>query len=403
MKKVAVVFVGFWTFIAVILGAHFSYKNRHALGSIYAYQFELPVYSEDRENSARLTGGRYPSISEVRVAAEYSLQGLDFTPYLRTATVEPAGDAAKIIETGFGLRGNPTWRVGISFDWGNDPKSDRNWRFRMNSPDHLEAFAADFYRNKNLDSLDVFEAGLFDWIDFNLVSNQENEFKWYDMSTGIRATRLAFLYYFGIQEGQLSDQELIRLLMAMDMHVQALTNPRLLNVGNHGLFQMLGLAAICKVAPILVSCGDAARYANAKFAEIARAQFTPEGMHAEHSSQYHPWSIKTINHMLDYNYIEKTDLAFLDQARSNAIHYFYPDGSMTLLGDTGEQHVCTVRKMHPSLEYLCSGGENGTASDQEAVALMDSGYVVIRDTWNQRPLKNQSYFFLQCCIPFASA
>src|SRR5690606_41756217 len=99
--------------------------------------------------------------------------------------------------------------------------------------------------------------------------------------------------YCMLDVGELSLQ-----LAAKDMHVEALKNPSYLNPGNHGLFQMNGLAAICHVARVLRSCDEAGPYARRAFQHHAEAQFTPEGMHAEHSSQYHPWAIRMIEEML---------------------------------------------------------------------------------------------------------
>lgn len=378
-------------FIALALAAYTANRYQDFLTLKYATIFELPTYSENRASVKKLTGNQHDHMADLRAMISAHVRNLEFTPYIRSKA--SASTVASLQADGYELRGNPVWRVDEPFDWSKDPRNDRNWRFKMNALDHLDALIADYHKNGSLGSLHLFKAGVLDWIVANLVNNQENDFKWYDMSAGIRATRLASLLYFGIMEDLLSDEELRHLLAAMDMHIEALTNEWLLNRGNHGLFQMLGVAAICEVAPVLESCHAAKQFANETFAEIARAQFTTEGMHTEHSSQYHPWAIKTIEQLLGYGYIDEFDTTFLEIAKGNTVDYFYPNGDMTLLGDTGAQHVCSVRDLHPSLEYLCTGGASGEAPTSTSKAHMESGYMVIRDSWEQRPLKNQSYLF----------
>lgn len=359
---------------------------------------DWPRYSRDTANVARLTDGKFSSPDEVRAFYTDPEANITFEPYLARVPDNPESEAVRILESGFTRRGNPLWTTGEPFDWSYDPQSDRNWRFLMNALDPLESFIAAYESSGDPAYLAVVKNGVFDWIEYNLVENRENDFKWYDMATGIRATRLAFLFHTGVTREELADDELSVLLGAMDMHVEVLSDPRLLSRGNHGLFQMLGLAAICRAAPILESCESGAPYASKTFAEIARAQFTREGVHVEHSSQYHPWAITVIESMVDYGYFNDFDTRFLADAKSQVINYFYPDGSMTLLGDTGRQGICSVRDMHPFAEYVCTGGSDGEQPPLQSRNLMESGYVVVWSDWNERPLREQSYFFFNAAF-----
>src|SRR5690606_10226567 len=135
------------------------------------------------------------------------------------------------------------------------------WRFRMNALDPLDPFIADYVQTGNIESFYTVRDAIFDWIDFNLVKDGDNSFKWYDMSAAIRGARMAFLYRYGQQKNLLTEEQLLQLLAVLEMHVEVLGNPRLLARNNHALFQTFGLAAICAAAEVLASCERGAKYA----------------------------------------------------------------------------------------------------------------------------------------------
>lgn len=380
-----------------IVGHQVFVRYEYQLGMQFALHFEMPGFSASRTELPILTGGRYQQASLFLASQREVLAHLHFVTYVRsrmafTPIIE------KIERQGWSERKNPAWHPGRPFDWSADPNTDRNWRFRINALEHLDAYFHGLARTGDPRYYAIIEQAVFDWIDYNLVRDGRNDFKWYDMSAGIRAARLASLYYHGISRGELDEGELRLLLAAMDMHVEALKNPRYLNPGNHGLFQMNGLAAICHVARVLRSCDEAGPYARRAFQHLAEAQFTPEGMHAEHSSQYHPWAIRMIEEMLSFGYLGGIDTSFLDAAKANTIHWFYPDGEMHLLGDSGELHACRIRNIHPYVEFLCAGGEAGVAPAETFSWLPQSGYAIARSSWDVKPLSGQSFLFLNAAF-----
>lgn len=393
-KRHHIIVGGLLALLLLTAAAYLYEKHSRGIDKVIATRFQLPGADITNASVDELTSGRFDSIGKTREALRERLEDLDFRPYLERAPGGYRSHIRKIEENGWQLRGNPAWEPGKSFDWGANPKNDRNWHFKLNALDSLLPYAASYEAEADEESFLILEQGIFDWIRYNLSDERENAFKWYDMSTGLRAAHLANLLYWGIRSNQLDDAELRLLLAAMAAHVEVLSNPRLLNHGNHGLFQMLGLAAMCKVAPLVSGCGDAKEFANEQFKRIAVNQFTVDGLHAEHSSQYHPWAIRMIEEMLSYDYFGNVNVEFLEQARERAIHYFYPDGDMTLLGDTGKQHACSLKSTHAYLEYLCTGGKQGRKPPGSVSVFKESGYAFIRDSWDQRPLTDQSYLLV---------
>ena len=170
-----------------------AYEYRHQLSRQFAMWFEMPGYGPSRTELAILTGGRYQQAEQLLSKERTALAERRFLTYIRSRT--PFAPAIERIERhGWTQRGNPAWHPRQAFDWSADPKADRNWRFKINALDHLDAYFRALASTGDARYYAVIEHAVFDWIDYNLVRNGENEFKWYDMSAGIRAARLASLY-----------------------------------------------------------------------------------------------------------------------------------------------------------------------------------------------------------------
>lgn len=143
---------------------------------------------------------------------------------------------------------------------------------------------------------------------------------------------------------------------------------------------------------MLAACDHGAAYARDRFAATVAAQFSSEGIHLEHSSAYHVWAIATIEKMLAHGYIDFGAVDILVAPKANALHFYYPDGTLTMIGDSGPEHVCSRRRYHPHLEYLCSGGAAGEAPTATTAFFPKSGYAFVRGGWDTRPLAAQPYF-----------
>ena len=187
---------------------------------------------------------------------------------------------------------------------------DRNWRFNLNAwkmiepmlkhhdatGDHLAARLA----------LDLIR----DWARFNIEEELENAFLWYDIAAGQRAMKLAYLIdaaYRGTFD--LTDEEFELLLGLGHIHAVKLLDPDFINPGNHGTFQIHGLAALCRAVPAYRVSADADDYIAEQMEMLVRGQYGEEAMHMEHSAEYHFFMHKVFTRLFStgwYDHLEVT-------------------------------------------------------------------------------------------------
>ena len=147
-----------------------------------------------------------------------------------------------------------------------------------------------------------------DWERYHVELGKRSAFAWYDMAAGLRSSRLAFLLDH-ILSGQFDfdDANLAALMRLVDLHAEKLQEPEFLSSGNHALFQLAGLDALCKVAYWRKACGKARPYASAAFAELIRRQFTDEGVHTESSPAYHRFVLQILRNIRAAERFSHTD------------------------------------------------------------------------------------------------
>lgn len=290
---------------------------------------------------------------------------------------------------GYKKRGNPTIHIDSPIDWGQNPSNDRNWHFKVNALDmvlpHFQLYQITGETEHVASALKVIE----DWIDYNLIDGHPNKFKWYDMGSGLRGCLLAKAIEYKVLARE-EDNTLSKLIYAADIHIQVLHTEELLNSGNHGLFQMMGLASLCKIAPFLTSAKNAKEDCEKWIKSIIEQQFTEEGIHREHSSQYHPWIIEVLQQLETLNLFSADVFSLAHKAEENTKWMFYPNGQMNRLGDTGQIFVNRYKKQHPHLAYLC-GDKQGQKPDTQYQVFIDSGYAYYRSEWDPNKSSDTSY------------
>ena len=230
----------------------------------------------------------------------------------------------------------PDWVFSIPLDWSVDPFKDRSWQHHLHSWRAMEFWLHEYRRDGDVSQLRVPVEIALDWHRFHVEEGRRTDFQWYDHSTGLRASRLAFLLDF-ILSGQLeiSETDLARLMTLADLHAKKLMEPAFLSPNNHGLFQVVGLDALCSVVGWRIACRGARSYARGAFAKLVESWFSDEGVHLESSPGYHDWVIRKIQELgaaERFQHLSVQEL--LERAEEITPWLTYPDGRWVPVGDS---------------------------------------------------------------------
>lgn len=267
----------------------------------------------------------------------------------------------------------PAWDTSIPIRWAADPFQDISWQHRLHAWSNMDYWLHEYEREGDPSHLSAPVEIALDWHRFHIEEERTSAFQWYDHSTGVRASRLAFLLDFILSDRlEVTDADLARLMTLADLHASKLMEPEFLSPGNHGLFQLVGLDALCSIVGWRYDCVGARSYAGDAFGELVASWYSDEGVHLENSPTYHYWVGLQIREL---GAVERFDGSgvkeILERADEISPWLTYPDGRWIRVGDShGDGPVLTG-----PVETECLPGGGGCWAVRN---LTQSGYALVR-------------------------
>lgn len=283
----------------------------------------------------------------------------------------------------------PPHPFSLPFDWAANPFSDRNWMFQLHGWRMLDAF---FNRMAPNDVAFIGEV-MSDWWRFYQADPEATPWYWYDMSTGLRASKIAYLVHWCEEQGEALPLAPDVLQGLVESHLDHLTNPVELNHGNHGLFQLNGLMALLEVmaqaGKPLPSEETAREFAVIHMREILKSQLGDEGVHTEDSPDYHFFALTKIRQILEAPWWQLDDMADIrtlcDKAEIAKEWLVTPTLHCPPVGDSAEA---------PKLKRYARLREWPHQALGSSLAARLDGYGVVRSQ-PEVPLEQSHYLFFQ--------
>ena len=267
----------------------------------------------------------------------------------------------------------PAWDASLPIDWSVDPFEDLNWQYHLHSWRSMEYWLHEYRRDGDVAQLLAPIEIALDWHRYHVGEERTSVFQWYDHSTGVRASRLAFLLDLILSDQlEVHETDLVRLMTLADLHTEKLKDPAFLSRGNHGLFQLVGLDALCSVVGWRSACQGARSYAQEAFAKLVKSWFSEEGVNVENSPTYHHWVTLKIRELGAAERFRHPDVReILERADGISPWLTYPDGRWVGVGDSHGNGPQLTEPVEP--ECLPDGGGCWAVRD-----LTKSGYALVR-------------------------
>ncbi|WP_367109027.1 heparinase II/III-family protein [uncultured Psychrobacter sp.] len=272
----------------------------------------------------------------------------------------------------------------IPIDWLSDPFSDRNWMYQLHAWRMLEPY----FNRGDIGDLNYISEIINDWLNFE--KRNDSKWLWYDMSTGLRALKIS-LYLKMCYEKKV-DHQISDLDYLLHEHLRHLSNPKELNSGNHGLFQLHGLKSLTYIldsdAKQAYDTRDIKNYANKQMGKLITSQLGQYGVHTENSPDYHFFTHKRIIKMVNSPWwidLDTTILNLLKLGEQAKPWLVFPNNKCVPIGDS---HTGSAINKLPKLE-----GWPHTKVNNYIGARVD-GYAIVRSC-ESIPVEKSSFLFFQ--------
>jgi len=263
-------------------------------------------------------------------------------------------------------------------DWRMDPEDNLNWRFWFHAMQHLDVPLRIYELDGDLGALAKAREMMLDWVAANPIGGERTgDYAWFDMSAGIRASFLGYVWRECRRRGLLdADQERV-LTGSLRIHARWLSDAENYTAQtNHGLFQDAGLFLMAAYAADLPESADWRQFAEDRFLETLEKHVDfDEGVHKEQSPSYHFYIRDVVKRLNEHAGIGGERLAELVRKLDAAAGWMVlPDGRMTPFGDTDlTEAPAFAREV---------AGEEGLRT------YLETGYAFVRE--------NDSYLAMTC-------
>jgi heparinase II/III-like protein len=265
-------------------------------------------------------------------------------------------------------------------DWRMDPYDNLNWRFWFHAMQHLDVPLRIYEQDTDLYALAKARDQMLDWISDNLiVGERTGDYAWHDMSVGIRAAFLGYIWRECRRTGLLESGQESELTNALHVHARWLSDEENYTAEtNHGLFEDAGLYLMGAYAAELSESAGWREHAENRFLEtLGRHIEFEEGVHKEQSPSYHFYIRDVVKLLNEQAGIGGERLAELVRKLDAAAGWMVlPDGVMTPFGDTDLEEA-------PAFAREAAEAADGLR------AFLETGYAFVR--------REGSYLGITCC------
>lgn len=328
-------------------------------------------------------------------------------------------EALEVLSTGWSRRSYPKIDINSPIAWKLNSQDERSWNFYIHSWDMIDTllYACNLKYDERL-----FEPALkisLDWIE-KYVDQKNNcpmknessmDFAWYDMAVGLRAYRLAYIYDIykeSAEEEDLVAKKLWSGLLAHQVYLSEDSNITFHN--NHGYYQATGQIAMGRrFSQYSKVMAEALEQGIERFKIMLNQQFTKDGVHREHSPDYHRMVYETLIGVIKAGLIQdKHILSFTSKIEEALSWFILPNQYIANFGDSDwrlmriKSTAADKKWLTPEMKFVTTNGDIGKLPEETLKNFVEAGYFILRQQTSSHISDFEQYSYLAQTAAFHS-
>ncbi len=329
----------------------------------------------------------------------------DFSRWFYSQTKFNSDD---ILITGWILKGFPPVKLNIPIAWDVVCRSERSWAFNLHTWEFMDPLIREYANDGDSEKLRWCVDIALDWIQKFVEENDaaDGSMAWYDMALGLRSPRLMALIALSVKEG-LPDSEVRRLIGGAMRHryehsLERSFNPR----NNHGYYAAMGQTVLgngLRPLPGMVLLEIQGQH---RIKQMVADQFFDDGVHSEHSPDYHRMLLDSFELGIRQGFIEDDSVKSRISKAAHALGWMIkPDGQLVQFGDSPGRLMATGKPSHvgdPYTDFLVSKGNMGEHNPDSLRVFPTSGYAFVRSPQPRGRDDHESASYLAFAAAFHS-
>lgn len=275
--------------------------------------------------------------------------------------------------------------ISLPYDWSCEGIASRSVCYRMHGFIFLDYVYYAWTLSGDEKYKDYIEKWIIDWVHNNPTILVGNDWAWHDDATARRLYRMSLYVY--LWQNDFTESDLKIILASLKDQAQLLADDSFYkHKHNHGMYQDMGLITYAILFADSKEREEYLSVAQKRSEEYFNYCFTEDGVHKEHSPQYHIYVSQELlfyrdvfkDYNLDFsNYIE--DLRSKSSLFTTEI--VMPDGTIPSIGDSTRKVLDNIAcKDDPYYLYVTTDGVEDIMPPSDYV-FPSSGYAIMRSSW----------------------
>lgn len=303
--------------------------------------------------------------------------------------VKAVSAAEVILEKGWARRNYPLVRLDGEIPWALNSQEERSWNFYVHCWDMLDSLLKAHAETGEAHFLIPSIRLVLDWANTHSSSAvaDMSPFAWYDMAVGLRAYRLAYILEAALSAELIDRQQESQLWDCLLQHQAYLADDaNIVFHNNHGYYQVAGqLAMGRRFAQKSKLMAQAVEQGRSRLKQMLAQQFATDGIHREHSPDYHRMVYDTLKAMISSGLVDDEEtIAFAERIEKALSWFVLPNQHIANFGDSDyrlmrRKPAEAERKWQtPEMQYVVTAGKSGQLPSERFAAFSEGGYFVAR-------------------------
>lgn len=310
--------------------------------------------------------------------------------------------ADKVLSEGWTRRNYEVLDISKPMPWAQKSEAQRSHNFYIQSLDMIDPLLAAYSDTGDVKYLTPPVSIVLDWIDVHQKSAPNlSPLAWYDMAVGLRAYRMAYLYEAAKEQRLLTKDQDDLIWQALEDHINYLADDK--NIAfhnNHGYYQIAGQVATGRrFYKQSNKMAQAFKQGQERLIHMLHQQFAADGVHREHSPDYHRMVYDTLKSLISSDLINDEAALNFSEIIEEALSWFvFPDQKIVNFGDS-DARLVAMKANHAknkwntdAMRFMVTNGGVGKLGSETMRAFTEGGYWIVRKPHAEiEELKEYSY------------
>lgn len=267
-------------------------------------------------------------------------------------------------------------------NWARYGALNRSWGYNLHAWRFMQPLLKEHSASGASDWLAAALSPALDWIDTYITARPpEDPMAWYDMSLAMRTPMLLNLL-IRVARNDAHSECLPVLTRAMIHHLDVLNSEESFNVNsNHGFYVAIAQVHVSRLVPFFPGARKAGEAGLVRLRRIVEKQFSVDGIHLEHSPDYHRMLLGSFEAAIDDGLVDDSEILRRISRAASALGWMIkPDGHLVQFGDSPSTRM-TIRGAHssdPNTQFIISSGQSGQPTSEQSVTYPAGGYFFVR-------------------------